>query len=427
MKTILVTTKAGQIAGTEEGGVCRFTAVPFAAPPVGEYRFRAPQPLTPWDGVYPADHRPNRCPQMQCGGFYGKEFQYDDSPAMDEDCLYLNVFAPENASGCPVAVWFHGGAFCGGNCAEITFDGTEYARRGVILVSANYRLGIFGWFAHPGLDARDGTSGNYGLLDQMAVLRWVKENIAAFGGDADNVTIFGQSAGGMCVQMLSSSPMAKGLFRRAIIQSSGGFGGSPLPSPKKSSFEARMEAFLCEKQLTLDTLCRMPWQQLQALVPEYNEFARRSGFSGYLGPVVDGAVLPCTDTEAAAHGLTHAEAYMTGCTSNDMCADAPNIEDSTIYRGMADWCAVHEKRGIPCYAYLFDRPLPGDDAGAFHSSELWFTFGTYARCWRPLTSADAELSMRMLDAWCSFIRSGDPGQPRCTGRDGFVKVWRINE
>ena len=224
---------AGVVRGVQDRDLRVFRGIPYAEPPVGERRWRAPAPLTRWEGTRDATRFGAACmqPKPQAPSIYGW-----DLPAMSEDCLSLNIWAPQDARGAPVFVWIHGGALASGSGADPIYDGSALARRGIVVVSINYRLGMFGWFAHPGLSAEspDHVSGNYGLLDQIAALEWVKRNIGAFGGNAGNVTIAGESAGALSVMYLMAAPQARGLFHKAIVQSGGGW----LPAtPLKTAYE----------------------------------------------------------------------------------------------------------------------------------------------------------------------------------------------
>src|SRR5215471_18727919 len=213
----------GKVSGVVANGIVSFRGIPFAAPPVGELRWKAPQPLKPWIGVKQATRFGPSCVQDETiARILGA------TPEMSEDCLYLNVWTPAKAASdnLPVMVWIYGGGFVGGQTSVPLYDGTKLAEKGVVVVSVAYRLGAFGFLAHPELskESRKG-SGNYGLQDQIAGLKWVQANIAKFGGDPNKVTIFGESAGGMSVSMLAASPLAEGLFQRAISESGGNFGG----------------------------------------------------------------------------------------------------------------------------------------------------------------------------------------------------------
>ena len=219
-----VTVASGMLEGSVESGVSSFKGIPYAAPPVGDLPWRPPQPVTPWAGVRSATAYGSDCAQLP---FPGDAAPLGTPPA--EDCLVLNVWRPAErpAEKLPVMVWIYGGGFVNGGSSPAVYDGSPFARRGVVFVSFNYRLGRFGFFGHPALakESPSGPLGNYGYMDQIAALRWVQANIAAFGGDPGNVTAFGESAGGGSVLMLLTSPRAKGLFHRAIIESGGGRDG----------------------------------------------------------------------------------------------------------------------------------------------------------------------------------------------------------
>ena len=233
MNTI-VTVKEGALEGafSDDKQSVIFKGVPYAAPPVGELRWKRPQPHAKWEGVRPALEFSAKAPQADLSkmGLYGKEFYSDENLKQSEDCLYLNIWTPASAQPgdkLPVFFWIHGGAFTHGSGAEKEFDGEQFARNGVVFVSINYRVGALGFFAHPELDAEnpEGISGNYGIYDQVAAIDWVYENIAAFGGDPDCITAAGQSAGCMSVQTLISSDLTRGKIKRAVLQSAGGLGG----------------------------------------------------------------------------------------------------------------------------------------------------------------------------------------------------------
>ena len=233
MNTI-VTVKEGALEGafSDDKQSVIFKGVPYAAPPVGELRWKRPQPHAKWEGVRPALEFSAKAPQADLSkmGLYGKEFYSDENLKRSEDCLYLNIWTPASAQPgdkLPVFFWIHGGAFTHGSGAEKEFDGEQFARNGVVFVSINYRVGALGFFAHPELDAEnpEGISGNYGIYDQVAAIDWVYENIAAFGGDPDCITAAGQSAGCMSVQTLISSDLTRGKIKRAVLQSAGGLGG----------------------------------------------------------------------------------------------------------------------------------------------------------------------------------------------------------
>ena len=430
----MIGTRYGLIEGVDRGGYMEYRGIPYAKPPVGELRWRAPQPPEPWEGVWPATDFRNKCVQISHNvPPYDKDF-YDD-PAWDrpmsEDCLYLHVWAPKGARDCPVALWMHGGAFLGGWGSEKEFDGAAWCARGVILVSIEYRCGIFGFLAHPWLTAEQGGhSGNYGILDQIAALRWVRENIAAFGGDPDNLTIAGQSAGSISVQTLCSSPLARGLFRRAILQSGGSFVPEMIRDRPLAELE---EAGLALAEILgakdLGDLRSRPAEEISAAFgPLMQQMAPR--FRGlFLAPCVDGWMLPEGTYPVMTKGLTADVDYLVGSNMDDLGGntDPADKRKSNLYRGCVAFSRTLAEHGRPpAFVYWFKRELPGDDAGAYHTAELFYTMGTMDRCWRPWTEGDYALAARMQDYWTNFIKTGDPngsGLPlwkRCGTEEPFV-------
>ncbi len=412
--------KQGKIAGIEKDGYALFLGVPYAQPPVGELRWRAPLEAKPWDGVYHADRYPCRSMQEtdRQDPFYDKEF-YDEpqyQTAASEDSLYLNIWTPakDKSEKLPVAFWVHGGAFMGGFGHEKEFDGEAYCRRGVILVTINYRLGPIGFLAHPWLslesqaEGRPAVSGNYGILDQIAALTWVRENIAAFGGDPDNITVFGQSAGCMSVQTLVSSPLTRGMIAKAILQS--GVGLSYDHSLVKAEQEG-VELAANAGVKTLEELRALSFEQIMAAAGPIIMKGFPTMELPYT-PVIDGVVLEDGYDSLLERGQIHDIPYMVGSNLNDIATDLERIAQGDlgkVYEGSREWVLelLHNARK-PGYLYYFVRQLPGDDAGAFHSSELWYTFGTYGRCWRPFTDEDRRLSEQMVGYWTNFMKTGDP-------------------
>ncbi len=428
----VIKTKDGMLQGTETENGYVFKAVPYAMPPIGEFRFEPPQPMEPWEGIRVCDHFPPMAIQKRedSDSFYGKEFfsypEYDVD--MSEDCLYLNIWTPKNAEDCSVGLWYHGGGFQNGNGAEPEFDGEAFNRRGVIIVTANYRLGFLGWFCHPELRT-DGISGNWGLQDQIAALDWVRENIASFGGNPENITIFGQSAGGMAVRDLVCSPHVKGKISHAIIQSCNGHKGPLRVDFTMEKIERISEKFLKRKRLTIDDLKKMPADDLPRLQWDYNLFAgfwTRTGLS--LTPVIDGKYLPMSPDQAMEIGETARVSYMTGSTKNDLTVSkrgAADVRKSKIQMSLMRWSGYHTRQGLPSYSYRFERQLPGDNAGAFHSSELWYVFGSLGRSWRPMEKADFALSEQMTDVWARFMKTGNPGWESCDGENGYYKIFDV--
>ena len=358
-KLPVVKVEGGLLQGvpSEDPSVIVFKGIPYAAPPVGELRLQPPQDVIPWEGVRECSAFSAIAPQPgnAPGTFYGEEFYWMPQPEQSEDCLYLNVWAPAKAVGkkgaaLPVAMWIHGGAFVNGYGFEVSMDGDKWAQKDVILVTINYRLG-------------ENAAGNLNILDQIKALEWINKNIAQFGGDPSNVTIFGQSAGGMSVRTLLISPLAKGLFAKAIIQSGGGMGLDQLGSILTSA------------------------------------------------PQVDGNVVPEPFDKAVMDGTIADIPIMTGYTSDDL----PFFKEESV----GAFCALRDSLGTaPVYEYEFTRDLPGEDKdvpdnlpGAFHSAELWYVFGTLGRSWRPFTQEDYALSEEMVSAWTDFCKTGSPGWP----------------
>lgn len=405
----ILTIEGGQVMGQVLDQVIAYKGIPFAAAPVGELRWKAPQPVEAWDTVMIADHFRNASYQVPHNfedGDYGTEFFPEDAP-FSEDCLQLNIWTPSSAAGkvdakLPVALWIHGGAYMCGWSFEMEMDGEAWAQRDVILVTANYRLGGLGFLSHPLLTQRDGQSGNYGLMDQIAALKWVKRNIAQFGGDPDNVTVLGQSAGGGSIRCLCIAPESKGLMSRAIIMSAGGLGGPLAEGTPQVVADALGEAVLKAGGInTLDEMYAATGADIQAAVEKYN--ADNNVFV-MMPPHVDGKVLVETFDEAVLSGNCADVPYMIGSVANDM----PGLDQG--FQLFAE--ARQEKSDNPVYIYHFDAALPDDGRpclkGSFHSSELWYVFHTQSRSWRPFTEADDELSNRMVDYWTNFAKYGNP-------------------
>lgn len=434
-----VQTRFGQYRGIREEDHSVFRGIPYAQPPVGELRFKAPGEPEHFEGVREAFRFGSRAMQFGSreGEFYYKEFFSDPAfvPPMSEDALYLNVWTPAESTDAalPVAFWIHGGAFLNGFGSEVEFDGAAYCKRGVILVTINYRLGAFGFLANEELSAESGTgvSGNYGILDQIAALGWVRENIGAFGGDPERITVFGQSAGCMSTQTLISSPLTKGMIAGAVLQSASGY---------RAGFNrdvAMEEAYAVSKQLMriagVQDIAGLRQKSAEELLQAAGALMAENAEKGDTGlpflPVVDGHVLPLGYNDTVDAGLHHDIPYLIGCARNDMMMEAEDPMDGDLLKGCVAWSLKNEELGRkPNHVYLFARSPLGDDAGAFHSSELWYMFGTLGRSWRPKTEADHALSERMLGHWTAFMKTGNPaaeGQPEwatCTKENPFVMV-----
>lgn len=431
MENETVQTKSGKVLGTEKDGYTLFAGIPYAAPPTGDNRFREPQPVKPWDGVLHADHFPDRSIQGDQDAFYTKEFYSDPlyETQQSEDCLYLNIWVPSKHEGekLPVAFWIHGGAFLNGYGHEMEFDGEAYCRRGVILVTINYRLGAYGFLCHPWLvqESAHATGGNYGILDQICALNWIYDNIAAFGGDPERITAFGQSAGCMSVHTLVSSTLTGNRIHSAIFQSGSGYRDRFIGGLKQKDAE-----YLGEKFVELSGAKSL--QELRALTVEEIRTATGKLLAACptlpFMPVIDGYVLTEDYDELAEEGRVKDIPYLLGTTRNDLLVTEKMLREnrhSSLYEGCVNWAQLMDENPHyhhPAYVYYFDRCLPGDDAGAFHSSELWYMFGTIGRCWRPFTAHDRQLSERMLDAWTGFMKTGNPGWAPCAQADPYIEV-----
>lgn len=428
----VLTVEGGRIQGVraENPGVFVYRGIPYAAPPIGELRWQEPHQVVPWDSIRQCDKFGHPGYQaVHYPGFYASEWGYGDEAPYSEDCLYLNVWtkAPgETEKKLPVALWIHGGGYREGWGSEPEFDGQEWASKDVVLVTINYRLGIFGFMTHPELSAESSNkvSGNYGILDQIQSLKWVKENIAQFGGDPDNVTIFGQSAGAGSVRTLAESPLARGLFHKAVIMSGGGI-NVPARDGEEAKPATPVNRFFTYnptlQEAEADTKKVMDWAGLTDLkkmraastevlytLPQIYNMVTKSDLFLMQRPIIDGYVSLKSFDEATRDGSIANVPYMIGYTLNDMGAMGP---------GIAEFCKVRQTHGAKAWAYEFARPLPDDGEhpeitdrlkGAFHSSDLWFVFKSLKHCWRPWTQGDWDLAEKMLTAWTNFAKYGDP-------------------
>lgn len=425
-------TPQGLLAGSTDAGLSIFRGVPYAAPPVGANRWRAPQALPAWAGVRPAREFAPRC--VQRGFAVGAE-----QPLTSEDCLYLNIWTPADspAAALPVMVWVHGGGFLGGAGSDAQYDGAALARKGAVVVTLNYRLGAFGFFAHPalGAESRDGSSGNYGIMDVIAALRWLQDAVGAFGGDPDNITIMGESAGGQAVASLLVSPLADGLFRRAILQSGGWMGwGGMTALPTRAAVETDNLAKAGNATTAAD---------LRAL-DTAEVFARFSGS----GLIVDGHVLPADASRLLAAGRQHPVDVLAGTNRDEAVFFGPGIQQADAFRDYAterfgslapQFLALYpagsdseanasylraytnelawqlrllgryqRALGQQAWIYHFTRVPPGQEArGSTHVAELPYMFNQAAAntTW---TDADRLLAEQMSSYWVNFARSGDP-------------------
>jgi len=403
----VLTIEGGQIQGvpTPTKGIIAYKGIPFAAPPVGDLRWKEPQPIVPWDGVKVADKYGAAAWQTAWDpqGFYGREWRASGSVPFNEDCLYLNVWTPaagQKDKKLPVAMWIHGGGYREGFAFEPEMDGGEdWASRGVILVSVTYRLGVFGFFSHPLLSAEspNHVSGNYGVMDQAAALKWIYNNIEEFGGDPNNIMIFGQSAGAGSVQSLCASPMSRKLISKAISMSGGGLSDARPGVLLDTAMVVNQKMMDQAEKTTLEQMRALSFDELTKIT---KDFSAATGKRLMMSPVIDNYFLTGTFTTVARANEIPDIPYMFGFTANDM---------NDASKPIADFCTLRaEKSSKPAFAYLFARPLPGDSSGAFHSSDLWYVFHSLRHSWRPFNAGDQELSLKMVDFWTNFAKYGNP-------------------
>ena len=406
----ILKTPCGEIRGCagRVPGTIAYKGIRYATAGRWEY----PKQVTSWEGVYDATHYGNCSYQPRAFYneeenlkkiFYYNEFRRGETYTYSDDCLFLNIFTPETAKAgdkLPVLVYIHGGGFTGGCGHERHFDGPVWPAKGVIGVTLNYRLGPMGFACLQELAEEAGHTGNYGLYDQMPALRWVRDNVAAFGGDPENITIMGQSAGAASVQMLCQSPLTDGLFQKAVMSSGCGLG---------SMMSGKLEASCAFWQEVMKRCGCESLAEFRALPVEKLFEVWQSAKKEVKGGAA--AAFPVTDGHFAVAGTPAKNIpYMAGSTSHDM---APPILQSMTKK----WISAREK---PSYTWFFDRMLPGDDNGAWHSSDLWYWFGTLENCWRPMEEKDCELSRQMVGYLCSFVRTGDPNA------EGELPVWEAS-
>jgi para-nitrobenzyl esterase len=447
--SLTVKTEQGKVHGKtiNDGKVRAYLGLPYAAPPVGNLRWKAPEPPAKWKGARDASQYGAHCAQ---GHVFDDQVFQDSGPS--EDCLFLNVYSPSSAkknSDLPVMFWIHGGGYSGGGSSEPRHNGDFLPTKGVVLVTINYRLGVLGFLATDDLAKEaNGPAGNYGLLDMAAALRWVKANIKQFGGNPDNVTIFGESAGSFAVSTLMASPMTQGLFQKAIGESGGAFG--------EGLATATLEAREKEDGAWVDSLGVKSLDELRA-IPTAKILAAAKDKKGGFPPVIDGIMLtePVADTYAAgkqahvpllagwnrdegsfsADGMTaenwkefadkhfneRAAAFLKlypGDTDEQAVTSAIAFGgDSFIAFGTWKWLEAHRKTGqSPVYRYHFELAAPPSKfhpgSFAFHSDDIEYVFGTLATrpgaVWR---SEDWKLSEQFIGYWTNFAKSGDPNGP----------------
>jgi len=443
----VVGTDAGAVRGAQAAkqGVTMFKGIPFAAPPVGPLRWRPPQPAKPWSEVRPATEFGASCMQREVKELLPWTEEFMTHNEVSEDCLFLNVWTPHAARSAhlPVVVFIHGGAFTSGAGGIAIYDGTDLAATGLVVVTINYRLGVFGFFAHPDLTAESEhhSSGNYALLDQIAALQWVKRNITPFGGDPNRVTIWGQSAGAFSVNDLLASPLAAGLFERAMADSGIGITGQSMAN-LKSAEDAGVKFAEAHHVDSLSALRAMPAADLLAAASGGNRFA----------PVVDGWVLPDTPIALSAKHADNDVPVITGYQANDGLLFSNPIQSVDQYAQMAKrqygemadeflrvypaktaddvkemvaqsirdrdrvsmylWASRRESNHhAPVFTYFFDHAIPWPqhpEFGAFHSGELPYFFLNLRVMDRPWEKQDAELANTAAAYLKGFAATGNP-------------------
>jgi para-nitrobenzyl esterase len=477
----VVQIRAGTLHGTNAGSSVAFRGIPYARPPIGGLRWRPPQPPLPWQGVREAVQPGSACTQRASGlapffapmaQAYGSHFEQPLIPS-SEDCLYLDVWTPEwpVKRALPVMVWLHGGSNIVGSGTQPMYDGVPLTRHGVLLVTLNYRLGAMGFFSHPELTAESPhhSSGNYGLLDQLAALNWVKQNIAQFGGDPDNVTLFGESAGAIDAGRLMTSPLAAGLFKRVISESGPAFEpGQPLSQAE--AFGAAVGALGTTgnaQSTVLTTLRALPATEVEALVAK----AKVHLPTDITAATMDGWVLPKSPQQAFLTGSIQKVDLLIGLNGRELSAfrlsaaaaakssggqnsvtesaglkkvsevarlyfgpwTTPAIaiyfgrvllnRDAGLDRAANDLIAacpvgavasLTTASGQHVFVYRFDRSIPGKGEatlGAFHSLEVPYVFGSLVNrelLWLPSTPDDAALSGLLQTYWTNFAKAGNP-------------------
>jgi len=448
---LIVNAPAGSIEGRMEGELRVFRGIPYALPPVGSARWRPPSPMPRWTGVRKATEFGSACfqPKAHLSNIYAT-----NPMPMSEDCLTLNIWTPNRSHNAPVFFWIHGGALTGGSSRDALNDGARLAGRGIVVVSINYRLGVFGWLAHPQLSRESalGISGNYGLLDQIEALQWVRRNIRAFGGDASNVTIAGESAGALSVMYLMASPAARGLFSKAIAESAymistpelrtASF-GSPSAEESGVKLAAALHAPNIEAMRAMDaselSLAALaagyaPWGTIDGhvlprqLVEVFDKSEQApvpllAGFNS--GEIRSLRILaPRPPANAAEYETTIRDRYLDLADEFLRLYPSANMQESilaTTRDALYGWTAQRLVRkqtalGQPAFLYFFDHGYPAADAAGlhgFHASELPYVFGTFdgtPPLWPkvPETAQERRLSDAMISYWSTFARTGRP-------------------
>ena len=398
MNKITLKTAMGTITGNEHEDAYEFLAVPYAK----AKRFEYSEPADSFNGTFDATEMGNACPQYRQyypglqspeRMFYYKEFREGTEFTYDEDCLNLNIYTPKNASNCPVIVFFHGGGFNSGANSEDPFKGYELAKRGIITVFANYRVGVLGYFCHEEIEKRFRRNGNFGMDDQLQAIRWVKNHIRDFGGDENNIMLLGQSAGAISIQYHCLNHDNDNLFERAGMMSGGGmFPKFALPKKAAETYDYYLQMMDLAGCRNFEEFKNADIKVIHDAYEAIKKIRKDSVYN--MMPVVDGFLLKDSVDRLIDDPLKID--YMLGYTSNDM------------YAPMMAYIANRFAGRNGAYVYYFDIDQPGDDNGAFHSSDVRYMLGTLGSSWRPFRERDREVSSQMLDYLANFSRNGDP-------------------
>ena len=394
-------TACGALIGNERERCLEFLGVPYAR----AERFAYAALVDRWEGMLDAGKPGCACPQNRgwhehlehpTRHFYYKEYREGSAFRYSEDCLNLNIFTPKDTKNCPVILFFHGGGFDSGINSEDPFDGEGLASRGIVTVFANYRVGPLGYLTHEEIQKQYGRDGNFGLDDQLCAIRWVKAHIADFGGDPENITLLGQSAGAISIQFLCLNAENRGLFRRAAMMSGGGmFPRFALPKPAADTRAYWLDYMREAGCATLEELKAASLDTLFDAVEKIHEKRKDSIYNTM--PVIDGRLIPAPIDKLIRSPLPLD--YWIGYTNNDM------------YAPVMAFIGNRYAKANGAYVYYFDLNAPGDDNRAFHSSDLRYVFESLAGSWRPYGARDYEAAAQLADYLANFARSGDPNGP----------------
>ena len=396
--SVTLETPCGVLKGNERENCFEFLGVPYAR--AGRFEYAAA--VESRDGVLDATRPGPACPQNRAWHehledptrrFYKREFREGSVFSYGEDCLNLNIFTPKEAENCPVVIFIHGGGFDSGINSEDPFDGAGLAARGIVTVFVNYRLGPLGWLTHEEIQKRYGRDGNFGLDDQLTAIRWVKKNIAAFGGDGDNITLLGQSAGAISIQYHSLNHANEGLFQRAAMMSGGGmFPRFALPRRAEDTRPYWLEFMALAGCKSLEELKSL---SLDALFDTVEEIRKRRKDNTYnTMPVIDGLLIPAPIDEMIKTPL--GLDYLIGYTNND------------LYAPMMAFIGNRFAKANGAYVYFFDLDAPGDGSAAFHSCDLRYVFETLSGSWRPYGARDREAAAQLAQYLANLARTGNP-------------------